>query len=174
MTQELTHIDLPETEDEDEADTDEEFRALYMDATDAQARFEELAKLQETNNRPELASVYREIGGTILSLISDMTMSTGGALSALEDTVEGLVTGEATESILMPQDAKEYVDYFEQVLRLLDGLDKVVPAGAAGDDQRKIFGALRRMTTDRIEFTKAIAVKEDDDDPEDETETDEE
>ena len=166
-------------DDGGEADTAEEFQAHFIDAGDARARFEELAKVQDAQKRPELAALYREIGGTVISLLADVIASTGGALEALEEDVDAVQNedGEATESVLLPKDAAEYVQYFEQVMRLLDGLDGIVPAGPSGDDQRKIFGALRRMTNDRLEFTKAITAEEapgapddDADDPDDEDE----
>ena len=94
-----------------ESDTEEEFRTLFTDAEDQQKRFKELAQKAEKDGKPELASLYREIDGTVLSLVRDVVASCGGAfksneerLGELEEDVEA-GGGIPNESFLVTDDA---------------------------------------------------------------------
>jgi hypothetical protein len=154
--------------DLNESDTDEEFRNLFTDAEAQQKRFKELAQKAEKDGKGELASLYREIDGTVLSLLRDVVASVGGAfksaeerLGELEEDVDNGAGGFQNNSFLLAEDAKEYIAYFEQMDRFITELSAV--PGVA-DDQKQIFDTLLRMTKDRLEFTKEIGDLEEDDD----------
>lgn len=157
-------------------ETEEEFRALYNDAQEGGKRLlARAATLQATH--PEIAELYREINGSVLSLLSDMAASCGGAFSAIEDNVEELFeqAGDepVTESVLLAKDGKDFLDYLAQMLRLVEELTKAVPDGVSGDAQREIFAKLHRLTEDRIEFTKSITEEDDDEETEKDEDDDE-
>ena len=154
--------------DMNESDTDEEFRNLFADAVAQQKRFKELAQKAEKDGKGELAALYREMDGTVLSLVRDVVASTGGEfksaedrLGELEEDVDNGAAGFPTQSVLLAEDAKEYIAYFEQMERFITELSEV--PGVA-DDQKEIFNTLLRMTKDRLEFTKEIGDLEEDDD----------
>jgi hypothetical protein len=146
--------------DLNEPDTEDEFRTLFSDAEDQQKRFKELAQKAESDGKGELATLYREIDGTVLSLLRDVVASCGGAFKAaedrlgeLEEDVDAGAGGFPTNSFLLTEDAKEYIAYFEQIQRFLAELSAV--AGVS-EEQKQIFETLQRMTKDRLDFTKEI------------------
>jgi len=157
------------TPDPEEADTDEEFRALWTDTQEAITRFAGLAKAADETGKPDIATIYREVSGNILSLMQDLVESTGGALVSLEDEIEALPGGgDAEDSQLLPEDAEKYLQLFGQFTHLLDELEVVVPKGEDGDAQREIFATLRRMTDGMATFTREITIGGDGDEDEDE------
>jgi hypothetical protein len=159
---------------DDEPDTESEFRTLYTDAADGRDRFVALAKAAEDAGNADVAKVYREIGGTVMTLFMDMAAASGGAFVNIEDQIDSLPTGgDDRGSGLLQEDADKYLQLFDQFLRLLDGLTGLVPAGVEGDAQREVFATLRRMTEGMTEYTKSIVIEVDEDD-EDEDEDDEE
>ena len=175
-------IQATNNEPEPEADTDQEFHAIHTDAIQSRERFELLAKEAEAAGKPEIAAVYREVSSEVLGLIAEMAMSTAGAIIAVEDAVDGLEDtvdalpggGAPDDSSLLKEDADKYLSLFDQYLRLLEGLSNIVPKGSDGDEQRKIFATLKRLTEGMIEFTKSISPETDDEteteDPEDDDE----
>jgi hypothetical protein len=160
-----TDIALPDDADEGEGDLEAELGVIYREATEGRERLLGAAKkLDEAN--PELAKIYREIAGTVLTLISDLAGTAGEALLQADEDIARLETrmeGAPTESALMPEDAAMYLAYLEQVDKLLEKLLESVPEDAAR--QREPLEALRRMTAERVEFTKEIMIEEDE--PED-------
>jgi hypothetical protein len=160
-------LQLPESTED--PSTEEEFQAHYAESMETRDRLMQIAQDEERGGNVAGAKLYRELAGVVV-LVQDMAASSGGAFASLEDQVDDLFArgGDApTESALLKEDATEYVQYFEQVKRLLEGLMTQVPPGADGDPQRQIFEALLRMTNDRIEFTNEIMIEDepDDDDP---------
>ncbi len=155
-------------------DTESEFKSLWTDATEGAARFAALAKAAEKAH-PEIAKVYEEIGGTIMSLLVDLTAATGGALMNVEDEIDRLPAGGGgpEASSLLAEDAEKYLQLFAQYVRLFEGLEGVVPPGEDGDKQREVFATLRRMTEGMMEFTKSITISEEDDDDDDDDDDDE-
>jgi hypothetical protein len=149
---------------DDEPDTESEFRTLYTDAADGRDRFVALAKVAEDAGNADVAKVYREIGGTVMTLFMDMAAASGGAFVNIEDQLDDLPAGAGGESALLQEDADKYLQLFEQFLRLLDGLTGLVPAGVEGDAQREVFATLRRMTDGMAEYTKSIVIEDDEDD----------
>jgi|SRR6185295_1677296 len=149
---------------EEDPDTEEEFRALFMEAEEAQARLKALGLAEQQAGRPELGKIYQELAGTVVSLLGDFAATSGGAFRALEETVDGLAdqveTDAPTESVLLPEDAEDYQKYFAQMSELLTGLSKSLSDGDA--EQRTVIEALQRLTQDRIEFTKEITFEEED------------
>jgi hypothetical protein len=153
----------------EDPDTDAEFKALYTDAIEGRDRFAALAKAADEAGKPDVANIYREIGGTVMTLFMDVAAASGNALVNIEDQIDGLPAGGATGgSGLLPEDAEKFLQLFDQYMRLLDGLTALVPAGSDGDAQREVFATLRRMTEGMVEYTKSIVLDEDpeDDDPE--------
>ncbi len=155
---------------EEDPDTEEEFRALFMEAEEAQARLKALGLAEQQAGRPELGKIYQELAGTVVSLLGDFAATSGGAFRALEETVDGLAdqveTDAPTESVLLPEDAEDYQKYFAQMSELLTGLSKSLSDGDA--EQRTVIEALQRLTQDRIEFTKEITFTEEDVDDDEE------
>jgi hypothetical protein len=165
---ESTEMQTTEPEGED-VDTEAEFRSLWTDADDGRARFEALAKGADTAGQPESAKIYREIAGTVMTLMADLAAATGGAISHVEAEIDEMpMPGDAGHdgSGLLPEDADKYLQLFDQYIRLLDGLEQVVPSGTEGDAQREIFATLRRLTEGMSEFTRSITL----DEPEEEEE----
>jgi hypothetical protein len=164
----------PVTEEADDDSLEAECRALFVEADEAKERLANIAKSVEAAGHPELATIYREISGTVLTLISDLTATCGGGFGDIVEDVERLYAqrdGEPSESVLLEEDSKRYVEYFEAVLRIFRDL-----LGAASPEQREPLEALIRMSEERLEFTKEITVdeetdKDDDDeaDPEEDT-----
>jgi hypothetical protein len=162
---------------DDEPDTESEFRTLYTDAGEGRDRFAALAKAAEDAGNADVAKVYREIGGTVMTLLMDLAAATAASLVNVEDRIDDLPGGGASGgSGLLQEDADKYLQLFEQFIRLLDGLTGVVPAGVDGDAQREVFATLRRMTEGMADFTKSIVIadEEEDEDDEEEDEDDEE
>jgi len=155
----------PETPGEEDVDTEAEFHTLWTDAAEGKTRFAALAKAAQDAGNTELATVYREIGATVMSLLVDITAATGGAFMYVEEELERVEAGETTASTLLQEDAEKYIQLFEQFLKLLDGLDGIIPDGIEGARQREIFETLRRATNGMMEFTREITV--DDDNPAD-------
>jgi hypothetical protein len=157
----------------DDVDTEAEFRSLWTDADEGRARFESLAKAADTAGQADIAKVYREVAGTVMTLMADLAAATGGAISHVEAELDEMPAGGAADgSQLLPEDAEKYLQLFEQYIRLLDGLEQVVPSGTEGDTQREIFATLRRLTEGMSEFTRSITLLDDDDDDDDEPEDD--
>jgi len=168
---EIQTIQQPTTSPEpEEPDTEEEFKALYTDATDGRDRFEALAKAADAAGNPEIAKVYREVSGTVIGLIVDLVAASASAIINVEDAVDALPGGGGGGSMLVQEDADKYLALFDQYLRLLDGLDGIVPDGPDGAAQREVFATLRRLTTGMVEFTKSIVDDDDDDDDDDDPE----
>lgn len=171
---EIQTIQQPTTSPEpEEPDTEEEFKALYTDATDGRARFEAFAKAAEAAGNTEIAKVYREVGETVIALIADIVAASASAIINVEDAVDALPGAGGGGSMLVQEDADKYLALFDQYLRLLDGLDGIVPDGPDGAAQREVFASLRRMTSGLIEFTKSIVGEPDDDDDDDDDDNDE-
>jgi hypothetical protein len=157
--------------DDAPADTDAEFQALYADAQEGKQRLLALALAAEQAQNADVAKIYREIAGTVLTLFADMAAACGGAIVNVESAVGELQDGDGGERIgsaLTDEDAGKYLALFDQYVRLLDGLTALVPAGGDGDAQREIFETLRRMTDGMILFTKELNTAEDEDEPENE------
>jgi phage shock protein A len=148
------------TEEPEQSDTQEEFGELFRDVQAERERLMKLAKAAKDEGKGDIAAVYGEMAGTVLQLVQDVIGSTGGALDTIEQTLDEL---DPAESHLTEDDAKEYLQVFSQVTRLLDELEKSVPESAT--EQRELFQALRRLVEDREEFTREISGLEDDDDP---------
>jgi hypothetical protein len=149
---------------DDGPDTESEFRSLYTDAADGRDRFVALAKAAEDAGNADVAKVYREIGGTVMTLFMDMAAASGGAFVNIEDQLDDLPAGgEGGVSGLLQEDADKYLQLFDQFIRLLDGLTGLVPAGVEGDAQREVFATLRRMTEGMADFTKSIVIEDDED-----------
>ena len=147
-----------ETDDEEGSEIEEEFKTLFAESDEARERLQHLAENADKNAKPEIAAIYRELAGTVVSLISDLSLTTGQILVELEEDLAGVIGGQPTESVLLEEDGKLYVVYFEQMLRLFDDLGKLVPDSEDGEKQREIFRTLRRMTEERLEFTREIMV----------------
>jgi hypothetical protein len=159
----------PEDE-EQEVDTDAEFQALLADSQEGAERLKSRAAAARESGKTDIADVYDEVRGTVMSLMSDFIASTAGAIVSLEDSV---AAQEVEESQLLPEDAAKYLTLFEQYAKLLDELAVVIPAGSEGDAQRDIFATLRRMTDGLAAFTQEITIAAaGDDEPEDEDEDD--
>jgi hypothetical protein len=144
-------------EEPQEIDTDAEFKALYAESEEGVARLKKLAAVARETGKPDIAAVYDEMHGTVLSLVTDLIASTGGALVSLEDEV---AEGEAQheDSQLLPDDAAKYLLLFEQYMKLLGELSSVIPSGSEGDAQREIFATLSRMTEGLAAFTREITI----------------
>lgn len=156
--------EVPGTEAEDEADLEAELGVIYREATEARDRFMERAKKSEKEN-PDVAALYREMGGTVLTLISDLVSTAGEALLQADEDIErlfGRVDGTPTESALMPDDAEMFLAYLDQVKKLVEGLLASMPSDVPAE-QREALEALGRMTDERIEFTKEITAEDDED-----------
>jgi hypothetical protein len=164
---------MPEPED---PDTEEEFKALYTDATEGRDRFEVLAKAADAAGHPEIAKVYREVSGTVMGLLVDIVGASANALISVEDAIDALPGGGDGGSSLTREDADKYIALFDQYLRLLDGLDSLVPAGPEGEKQHEVFATLRRLTSGMVEFTESIVdgIADADADPDDDDEDPEE
>ena len=159
-------------EEEQEIDTDAEFQALLADSQEGAERLKDRAGVARGLGKTDIADVYDEMRGTVMSLISDFIASTGGALTALEDSV---AAQEEENSQLLPEDAQKYLLLFGQFAKLLDELELVIPSGSEGDGQREIFATLRRMTDGLAAFTQEITIGGpggDDDDDENEDDED--
>jgi hypothetical protein len=158
-------LQLPESTED--PSTEEEFKAHYAESMETQDRLTQIAQDEERSGNAQSAKLYRELAG-VVALVQDIAASCGGAFTSIEDQVDDLFArggGDAPmESALLKDDATEYVQYFEQVKRLLEGLLTQVPPGSDGDPQRQIFEALLRMTNDRIEFTNEITIEDEPDD----------
>lgn len=153
---------------DDEPDTEAEFKSLWTDATEGRSRLSALSRAATESGHPEIAKVYDEISETVMGLLVDLTAATGAAIIAVEDDIDELPDpGDATPdaSTLLEEDAEKYLQLFDQYIRLLDGLEEVIPEGADGDKQRDVFATLRRMTEGMIEFTNSITDDDDDDEP---------
>lgn len=150
---------LPVVANGQEEDQDE-FKALWTDAKDGAERLAALATAANKDGKPDIAAVYRELSATVMSLIVDLTMATGGAVLNIEEELEELderiEDPETVESTLLAEDAEKYLQLFDQYVKLLDGLANVIPPGDEGDAQREIFATLRRMTEGMMEFTRTI------------------
>jgi len=156
-------------EEEQETDTDAEFQALLADSNEGAERLKSRAAAAREAGKTELADMYDEMRGTVMSLLSDFIASTAGALLSLEDQVAGQ---EDDVSQLLPEDAAKYLTLFVQFAKLLDELAGVIPAGSEGDAQREIFATLRRMTDGMAAFTQEITINAAGDEPEDEDDDD--
>lgn len=156
-----------EADDGEGASLEDECRALFTETDQARQRLTTLANAIAAKGNAELAAVYREVSGTVLSLVSDLIATCGGGFADLEEDVERLYARregeEPDESVLLEEDSKLYVAYFEQIQRLLEELT----ASSSDVAQKQIFETLSRMTTERLEFTKSITVTDDDDDGDD-------
>jgi len=165
----------PETDDDDdEVNTEAEFRVLFTDAQEGKQRLLGLAMASETAGDAISAKIYREIAGTVMTLFADLTAASGGAIVNVEDDLDYLRrnTDGRTTSALLETDANQFLALFDQYLRLLDGLTSLVPPGSDGDAQRDIFATIRRMTVNMVEFTKSLIVTgEDEEEDEEEDET---
>lgn len=157
----------PEDEQE-EVDTDAEFKALWAESQEGGDRLKGRADAARKSGKTDIADVYDEVRGTVMSLLSDFIASTGGALVSLEDSV---AAQEEEESRLLPEDAAKYLLLFEQFAKLLEELGRAIPEGSEGDPQREIFATLLRMTEGLDSFTREITIggaDDDDEHPEDE------
>jgi hypothetical protein len=181
MPEATQQLAVPQDAGED-PDTESEFKSLWTDATEGRARLAALAKSATDAGHPEIAKVYDEISETVMGLLVDLTMATGGAImnaesdiQDLEEDVEDLekdrpAGADASESALLPEDAEKYLQLFGQYMRLFDGLAEVIPAGPEGDQQRSVFATLRRMTEGMMEFTKSIIIEPEEEEPGEEEE----
>jgi hypothetical protein len=147
-----------ETIETNEAETEEEFRTLFTEIVGQRQRLKGVAqKLGGEGGR-----VLAEVDGTVLDLLQDLVAHCGAAFESIEDRLynleEDAAAGMPTESFLLPEDAEQYVAYFEQIKRLLNELSAVPDAPA---EQKEVFAALGRMTDDRLEFTRMIAGEDD-------------
>jgi hypothetical protein len=167
-----------EAEIEEGVSLEEECRTLFTEVEEAKSRLGKLATAAEGNNLPNIAALYREMSGTVLSILSDLTATVGGGFADIEEDVERLYTrgggDEPTESVLLEEDGKRYVAYLEQVRRLLEELERQASGQA---EQAEVFKTLLRLTDELLTFTKEITAEEDEDEPEagedDEPEADE-
>jgi len=151
----------------DEIDTDAEFRALLTDSNEGAERLKGLAAAMRKSGHTDIADVYDEVRGTVMSLLSDFIASTAGAIVSLEDSVAEQAEEEVSR--LLPEDADKYLMLFVQFAKLLDELAGVIPAGSDGDAQREVFATMRRMTDGMAAFTQEITIGAgDDDDPDEE------
>ncbi len=156
-----TEVTAPDDADEGEEDLEAELGVIYREATEGRERLLATAKKLD-ESQPELAKIYREIAGTVLTLISDLAGTAGEAILQADEDIARLdarIEGAPTESALMPEDAAMYLAYLEQVDKLLDSLLESVPEDAAR--QREPLEAMKRMTAERVEFTKEIMIEED-------------
>lgn len=151
-------------EEEQETDTDAEFQALLADSNEGAERLKNRAAALREAGKTDLADMYDEMRGTVMSLMSDFIASTAGALLSLEDQV---VAPDEDVSQLLPEDAAKYMTLFVQFAKLLDELAGVIPSGSEGDAQREIFATLRRMTDGMAAFTEEITINAAGDDPDD-------
>jgi hypothetical protein len=164
-------VQATEAVNDDDPDTDAEFKSLYTDAMEGRDRFASLAKVADDAGHAEVAKVYREIGGAVMTLLMDMIAASGNALVNIETDLDDIPTGgAATESGLLADDAEKYLQLFDQYVRLLDGLTGLVPSGSEGDAQREVFATLRRMTEGMVEYTRSIIIEEEEDGAETEEE----
>lgn len=163
--------DTESAEIEEGVSLEEECRTLFTEVEEAKSRLGKLATAAEGNNLPNIAALYREMSGTVLSILSDLTATVGGGFADIEEDVERLYArsgdGEPTESVLLEEDGKRYSAYLEQVKRLLEELSRQA-AGQA--EQEEVFKTLLRMTDELLEFTKEITVEETEAEEEDEDE----
>ncbi len=172
---EPTQMQTTEPEGDEDVDTEAEFRSLWTDADEGRARFESLAKAADTAGQGESAKIYREIAGTVMTLMADLAAATGGALSHVEAELDEMpLPGDAGHdgSGLLPEDADKYLQLFDQYIRLLDGLGQVVPSGSDGDAQREIFATLRRLTEGMSDFTRSITLEPEEEEEEEDPEND--
>jgi hypothetical protein len=162
--------------DEPEGDTEGEFRSLFADSQEGKQRLLGLAMAAESAGNADVAKIYREIAGTVMTLFADLAAATGGAVVNIEEAVGDLQrnSGRRIASGLLEEDANQYLALFDQYLRLLDGLTAMVPTGVEGDAQRDVFATMRRMTVGMIDFTKSLIFSADDDDDDDEDEDEDE
>jgi len=158
----------PEDE-EQEVDTDAEFQALLADSQEGAERLKSRAAAARESGKTDIADVYDEVRGTVMSLMSDFIASTAGAIVSLEDSV---AAQEVEESQLLPEDAAKYLLLFAQYEKLLSELELVIPAGSEGDLQREIFATLLRMTEGLKAFTLEITIGGDADEPDGEDDDD--
>jgi hypothetical protein len=173
MSEPTQTLQTTPAEPTDEPDTESEFRTLYIDAAEGRDRFASLAKSADDAGKPEIAKVYREVGGTVMTLIMDLASASAVAIVDLENHVADLPDGAGDTSALLKEDADKYLQLFEQYTKLLDGLTSLVPAGVEGDAQREVFATLRRMTQGMADFTKSIVIEDEDDDDDDDDDEDE-
>jgi hypothetical protein len=166
--------DTEAAEIEEGLSLEEECRTLFTEVEEAKSRLGKLATAAEGNNLPNIAALYREMSGTVLSILSDLTATVGGGFADIEEDVERLYArsgdGEPTESVLLEEDGKRYVAYLEQVRRLLEELERQASGQA---EQAEVFKTLLRLTDELLTFTKEITVEEEDEDDEKEGEDDE-
>jgi hypothetical protein len=165
----------PQQAAEDDPDTEGEFKVLWADANDGRERLRALARAATEAGHQEIAKVYTEVAETVLGLLVDLTMTTGGAIMRAEDDIADLEEEQDEKpggdgSSLLPEDADKYLQLFGQYIRLFDGLAEVIPPGADGDAQREVFATLRRMTEGMMEFTESIVTEPEDDDEDEEPE----
>ncbi len=155
-------------EEEQEVDTDAEFQALLADSQEGTERLRARAALARESGKTDIADVYDEVRGTVMSLMSDFIASTAGAIVSLEDSV---AAQETEESQLLPEDAEKYLALFEQYMKLLGELSTIIPPGSEGDAQREVFATLSRMTEGLAAFTQEITIgaadPDEDEEPED-------
>ena len=162
----------PETATEETGDDslEAECRFLFAEAKEAKERLAKLASTAAEAGHGEIAKLYREISGTVLTLFMDLTATCGSGFGEIGEEVEKIYAeqqGEVSESVLLKEDGARFVSYLEQVLRIARELEASAP-----EAQREGFTALVRMTTELITFTKEITLEEEvegeetDDEPE--------
>jgi geranylgeranyl pyrophosphate synthase len=159
MTDAIERTDPPE---EDEDTIDEEFQTLFGDVAQQITRLSKIAAAARAENRVDAATMLGELSGTCLQLMSDLVALTGDSFRYLEERIDEVEGGDATVSILLPEDAEKYVACLEQNIRLLTSLINELPDAA--EEQKAIFRTLVRMNEDRLAFTREITKGADDDD----------
>jgi hypothetical protein len=168
---------MPEVTEDDATDTEQEFRQLYADAEEQKRRFLKLALAAPDAVTKQL---YQELSGTVMSMITDLIASTGGALGDVErrvDAVEDQIEG--AESFLTHEDGQHFLLYLEQVSGFLTSILALAePSADAGTAQEiEKLRALLELTRERIDFVHSITAEEpdpDDDDDDDDNEEEDE
>lgn len=123
--------------------TEEEFRAMFVEAERTQAQLLKLANRMAPTS-PDVAEAIRQIVGNVLPLVQNLAAACGGAFSAVEEVLGDLQEGgdeEEEESGLEYEDARDFYRVLTANLKLLDDTLAVTDA----PEQKLTLETLRTM-----------------------------
>jgi hypothetical protein len=165
-------IKTTEAEGDDEESPAAEFQTLYQETEKEKARIMKLATALKAEGKPELAAVYGEVAGTVMTLLLEVIAVSGGAIDAIDESLAELEeAGGAEGSQLLPEHAEKYITFCQVVIALCTELRKQASGEGTEQLDKIVHGAEELIT-----LTRALTLEDetDEDEDEDEDEDDEE
>jgi hypothetical protein len=141
--------------------TEDEFRAMFVEAERTQAQLLKLANRMSPTS-PDVAEAIRQIVGNVLPLIQNLAAACGGAFSGVEEVLGDLQEGageEEEESGLEYDDARDFYRVLTANLKLLDDTLAVTDA----PEQKLTLETLRTMNAtmrDRLPELSGMSLEE--------------